>query len=100
MGELISVIIIGVPVACEDGLKESWRNLADWAASQLHARFGERVRVQYYDLFDPKCPTLPPDSQLPAVFVDGVLISSGGKISIPLICKRIEEILTNQNIAV
>jgi hypothetical protein len=49
------------------------------------------VRVRYYDLFDPDCPTLPPNSQLPVVFVSDVLVSSGGKISIPLIRKKIEE---------
>jgi hypothetical protein len=48
--------------------------------------------VQYYDLFDPDCPTLPPDCQLPVVFVGDGLVSSGGKISIPQIREKIEEL--------
>lgn len=88
----ILVKIIGAPVACKDGIKETWREVVEWAAGQLRSRYGETMRVQYYDLFDPDCPTLPPDSQLPVVFVDEVLVSSGGKISIPLIRKKIEEL--------
>ncbi len=91
MTSQILVKIIGAPVACKDGIKDSWRELAEWAAGQLRSRYSEAVRVQYYDLFDPDCPTLPPDSQLPVVFVGDVLVSSGGKISIPLIRKKIEE---------
>lgn len=88
----ILVKIIGAPVACKDGIRETWREVAAWTADKLCSRFGETVRVQYYDLFDPNCPTLPPDSQLPIVFVDEVLVSIGGKISIPIICKKIEEL--------
>lgn len=75
----ILVKIIGAPVACKDGIKESWRKVAEWAAGQLQARYGDGVSVQYFDLFDPDCPTIPPESQLPVVIVDGVLESSGGK---------------------
>jgi hypothetical protein len=88
----ILVKIIGAPVACKDEIKESWREVAEWAAGRLRSRYGEAVCVQYYDLFDPDCPTLPPDSQLPVVIVNEVLVSSGGKISIPLIRKKIEEL--------
>lgn len=96
MNKLIQVKIIGAPVACKDGIKETWREVAEWAAGQLRSRFGETVNVQYYDLFDPDCPTIPPDCQLPVVFVEEILISSGGKISIPLIRKKIEELGTYQ----
>lgn len=92
MAEPILVKIIGAPVACKDGIKDTWREVTEWAAGQLRSRYGETVRVQYYDLFNPDCPTLPPDSQLPVVFVDDVLVSSGGKISIPLIRKKIEKL--------
>jgi len=84
------VIIIAAPVACKEGVKESWRDAAEWAAGQLKARFGGTVRVQYFDLFDPQCPALPPEGQLPVVLVDGSVVSCGGKISIPLIRKKIE----------
>ncbi len=92
MTKPILVKIIGAPVACKDGIKESWREVADWAAGQLSRRYDGRVQVRYYDLFDPECPPLPPDSQLPVVLVDDTLISSGGKISIPLIRKTIDEL--------
>lgn len=84
------VIVIGAPVACKDGIKETWREVAEWAAGQLCSRYGDQVRVQYYDLFDPQCPAIPPEGQLPVVMVDGQVISCGGKISIPLIRKTIE----------
>ena len=96
MSKPILVKIVGAPVACKDGIKETWREVAGWAAGQLRSRYGESVRVQYYDLFDPACPILPPDSQLPVVFVDEVLISSGGKISIPVIRRKIESIVEKQ----
>jgi len=84
------VVIIGAPVACKEGIKETWREVAEWAAGQLRSRYGEQVKVQYYDLFDPQCPAIPPEGQLPVVMVDGQVISCGGKISIPLIRKTIE----------
>ena len=84
------VQIIGVPVACSDGFKDTWREVAAWATSQLEARFGDAVQVEYYDLFDPICPVLPPAAQLPVVLINGECLSSGGKISIPAIRKRLE----------
>lgn len=93
MNAPILVKIIGAPVACKEGYKESWREVAEWAAGQMRVRFGDRVTVNYFDLFDPNCPTIPPGSQLPVVFVGEDLISSGGKISIPLIRKKIEELV-------
>jgi len=92
MNNPILIKIVGAPVACKDGIKDTWREVADWASTQLRSRYGEKVSVQYYDLFDPDCPTLPPDSQLPVVFVDDLLLSSGGKISVPLIRKKVEEL--------
>ena len=91
MKSLVVVEIIGAPVACKDGIKDSWREVAEWAARQLLARFGDNVTLRYFDLFDPNCPSIPLDSQLPLVLVDGVVVSSGGKISIPLIRKKIED---------
>jgi hypothetical protein len=85
-----SVHIIGAPVACAEGVKDTWREVAKHAADQLIARFGDSVRVQYFDLFDPDCPTLPDGAQLPLVIIEGEVLSSGGKISVPTIRKRIE----------
>jgi disulfide oxidoreductase YuzD len=92
MNKTIIVKIIGAPIACKDGIKDSWRKVAVWVAGQLKARFGDKVKVEYFDLFNPNCPTIPPDSQLPIVLIDDMLVSSGGKISLPLICKKIEEL--------
>ncbi len=85
-----SVQIIGAPVACAEGVKDSWRDVAAWAADQLCRRFGDAIHVQYFDLFDADCPTLPPEAQLPLVLVNGEVLSSGSKISIPAIRKRLE----------
>lgn len=89
----VIVQIIGAPVACAEGVKDSWRDMARWAAGQLKHHFGEAVHVDYYDLFDPTCPQLPPDAQLPLVLVDGTLLSSGGKLPMPAIRRHIETIL-------
>ena len=80
-----SVSIVGAPVACADGVKETWRDLAGWFAGQLGTRYGEQVEVTYYDLFDPACPPLPQDAQLPVVLVNDRVVTSGGKLSMPAI---------------
>jgi len=85
------VVIIGAPVACKEGIQETWREVSDWAAGQLKGRFGDQVQVQYYDLFDPRCPAVPPEGQLPVVMVDGTVLSCGEKISIPRIRSYLEE---------
>ncbi len=87
---MIVVQIIGAPIACADGVKDTWRDIATHTADQLTARFGDRVRVQYFDLFDADCPALPEGSQLPLVRIEGEVLSSGSKISTPAIRKRIE----------
>ncbi|MCA0454850.1 MAG: hypothetical protein LCI00_12830 [Chloroflexi bacterium] len=93
MNEKLTVQIIGAPIACAEGIKDSWRDTANWAAKQLHQRFGDAVQMEYYDLFDPSCPALPPNAQLPLVLVEGEVISSGGKIPMPAIRKRLEALL-------
>ncbi len=67
--------IIGTPVACAEGVKETWRELAQWAGAQLHRRYGPAVDLVYYDLFDPDCPPLPQGAQLPLVLIDGEVLS-------------------------
>lgn len=89
----IVVQIVGAPIACAKGCRESWRDTANWAAGQLKQRFGDAVRVEYFDLFDPQCPRLPPDAQIPLIFIEGVVISSGSKIPMPAIRKRLEALL-------
>ena len=94
---IVTVQIIAAPIACKDGVKDTWRETAAWAAGQLRQRFGETVQLQYFDLFDPACPTLPDGAQLPLILVNGELLSSGGKISLPSIRRKIETILEKQN---
>jgi hypothetical protein len=90
MNAPVAIQIIGAPVACTAGIKDTWRELTAWVASQLRGHFGDAVRVDYYDLFDPACPPLPPGAQLPLVLVNSEVLSSGGKISIPAIRRRVE----------
>lgn len=90
MTNLTTIQIIGAPVACADGVKETWREMAGWLAGQVRARYGTAVTTTYYDLFDPDCPTLPPDAQLPLVLVNGQLLSSGGKLSMPAIRRHLD----------
>lgn len=92
MSQPVFVQIIGAPIVCEEGVKDSWREAADWAAGKLKARFGEAVEVRYYDLFDADCPSMPTGAQLPLVFVNGEEIINGGKMNVPLIRRKIESI--------
>lgn len=91
----IPIHIIGAPIACKEGVKDSWREVSAWAAGQLKVRFGEAVQVKYFDLFDADCPLVPPGAQLPLVLVNGEVLSSGGKISVPAIRKQIEIVLAS-----
>ena len=88
----VDVQIVGAPVACDEGVKDTWREVAGWAANQLYARYGSAVRVVYYDLFDPECPPLPASGQLPLILVGGEILSSGGKISISAIRRHLESL--------
>ena len=93
MSNPIVIQIIGAPIACTEGVKDSWREMAHWVTGQLQNRFGDAVRVEYYDLFDPTCPHLPSEAQLPTVIINGEMFSSGGKLHMPSIRKRIETLL-------
>ena len=96
MSERVLVQIVSAPIACKEGLKDTWREVAGWAAGQLQARFGERVQTLYFDLFDPACPSLPPGMTLPVVVIDEEVLSNGDKISVPMIRRKIEAILAKR----
>ena len=96
MNKVVTVQIVGAPIACEGGVKDSWRDTAKWAEGQLKSRFGEAVKVHYYDLFDADCPSMPPGAQLPLVLIEGEVVSSGGKISIPIIRRKVEELIEKE----
>jgi len=91
------VTIIGAPVACGDGVEDSWREVATWVGRKLWARFGDAVQVRYYDVFDDDDPTLPAEAKLPLVLVEGEVLSSGGKISVPAIRKQLETLGLSKN---
>jgi len=88
----VHIQIIGAPVACAQGVNDTWREVAGWAEGQLTQRFGDAVQVRYFDLLDPDCPAIPPDAQLPLVFIETEVVISGGKISVPLLRRRLEEL--------
>jgi hypothetical protein len=88
----VVVQIIGASVACAEGVKDTWREIAALANDQLRRRFGQMVKVQYFGLFDPTCPSLPAGVQLPLVLINNEIFSSGGKISIPAIRKHLENL--------
>jgi hypothetical protein len=96
MSKLFLVQIVGAPIACKDGVKDSWREVAAWAEGQLTGRFADQVQVKYYDLFDANCPSMPADAQLPFVLVNGEVMINGGKISIPAIRRKIEVLLETE----
>jgi len=98
MSEPIIVQIIGAPIACKEGVKDSWREVAKWAAGQLKGHFGDSVDARYYDLFDADCPPMPNDAQLPLVLVNNEVVSSGGKISVPVLRRKIESIMEKQTV--
>lgn len=87
-----------MPTACAAGVTDAWREAAGWARQQLTARFGQQVGVEYYDLFSPEMDRFPEvvalvsagQGQVPLVFVDEELLSSGGKVSVPDIRRRLE----------
>jgi disulfide oxidoreductase YuzD len=92
----ILVQIIGAPIACKEGVKDSWRDVAKWAAGLLKGHFGEAVDAHYFDLFDADCPPMPVNAQLPLVMIEGEVVSSGGKISVPDIRRKIKSIIEKQ----
>ena len=81
MSNTVLVQIVGAPIACAEGTKDTRREVSAWAAGQLRTRFGDEVRVKYYDLFDAACPPMPANARLPLVLVDGEVLTSGGKKS-------------------
>jgi disulfide oxidoreductase YuzD len=98
MDRPVPVRIFGVPTACETGVTDAWREVADWAGERLTARFGQQVTVEYYDLFSPELHRFPEvldrvkkgDGAVPLVFVGNELLSAGGKVSVPAIRHRLE----------
>jgi hypothetical protein len=98
MNQRILVQIVGAPIACKEGVKDSWRDVSKWSAAHLETLFGEAVEVHYFDLFDADCPSMPNEAQLPLVLINSEVLSSGGKISVPAIRRKIEAIMEKQTV--
>jgi hypothetical protein len=86
------VQIIGAPIACAEGVKDSWREMAEYVSGKFEVQYGDSVEVVYFDLFDPACPALPPNAQLPIVLINNEILINGGKISMPSIRQRLQEL--------
>lgn len=88
-----SVTVVGIPSAATCPPEHTWRAAGDRVAQRLHARFGDDVAVAYVDLFSPEMAAHPDvearsaaDSLVPPiVVVDGVVLSSGGKLNVSAI---------------
>jgi hypothetical protein len=94
----IVVHIFGAFTACKEGTTDAWRRTAAFARSVLRARFGERVVVEYHDLFSSEMDRFPEvlalvasgQGWVPLVFVGNELLSSGGNVSLPDVRRRLE----------
>jgi len=84
-------------IACSQGMRDDWRDLSEWLRSKMTVLYGDQVEVKYYDIFDPDCPSLPPDAKLPVVRINEEILSMGGKISMTLIRKKIESLGISAN---
>lgn len=97
MNAQATIEIIGAPAACAEGTTDSWRDLTRWLTGQIEGRYGQAVSVTYHDLFDPDCPPLPEGAQLPLVMINGQVVTSGGKISMPAIRQKLTAIGISPN---
>lgn len=96
MNQPVFVQIIGAPIACKDGVKLSWRSVAQWVTCQLKGYFDDAVQVKYYDVSDPDCPSMPVGAKLPLVLVNGEVTRHGRKISVPAIRRKIRALLERE----
>jgi len=100
MEQRVTVRIFGTLTACREGTVDAWRDTTAFARHALSKRFGDQVAVEYYDLFSPEMDRFPQvvalvaagQGHVPLIFVDGELLSSGGKVSVPDIRRRLEAI--------
>lgn len=90
----VHVQIIGMPVACMEGVGDPWRARATWIAQQLAARFAGAVRLDYHSLYDADCPLPPEGTTFPLVRVGETLVQAGGEtIPLPPILRAVEAAL-------
>ncbi len=92
---MVKIQIIGTQVACHQEIKDSWREMSGYVKSQLQTHFPENVDLEYYDLFDKNCPSIPTDARIPIVIINDKVFSSGEKISVLLIKAYLQQNLSN-----
>ena len=88
--EAVSVRIVGAT--------DAWQGAADYARRRLKRAFGPHVQVEYCTAFSPEISRFPQalalvrlgNAPLPLIFIGDELFSTGGKISIPDISRRLE----------
>ncbi len=86
------IIIIGSLIACSEGMRDDWRDIANWLSDKLKIQYGSQVNVTYFDLFDSEVPALPADAKLPVIIINGSIFSMGEKISVMKIKKEIQSL--------
>ncbi len=94
----ITVRVFGVATSTNCGCQEGWRDATEWVARSLKSYFGDKICVEYQDLFLSAPTDFPQvlellehgEAQPPLVFIGEELFSSGGRISGPAIRKRLE----------
>jgi hypothetical protein len=80
------------------GATDAWQRAADYARRRLRRAFGPQVQVAYYTASSPEINRFPQalalvrlgNALLPLVFIGDELFSTGGKILIPEISRRLE----------
>ncbi len=94
---VVTVRVFGVRTANNCGPQDGWREATEWVGRSLRTRFGDQVRVEYFDLFFDAIDAFPKamdvvaqGAQPPLIFVGDELFASGGKISGPAIRQHLE----------
>ena len=86
----VTIQIIGSLIACSGGVRDDWRKITKWLERNLKTVYGDQILVEYFDLFDDNSPGIPIGAKLPAVIINGEVLSVGEKISVPKIRKHLE----------
>lgn len=80
------------------GATDAWQGAADQARRRLSSAFGSQVQVEYYTASSPEIGRFPQalalirlgNPPLPLVFIGADLFSTGGKLQIAEISRRLE----------
>jgi hypothetical protein len=98
----IHVRVVAAPDAsCGHGM--TWSAASALIGERLKRRFGDRVQVEYIEVFSARCFEFPEvmaaieaGDQLPIVLAGDEIVSRGGKLSDRIIGQAIEALLTTE----